>query len=1017
MIQQSGDAIPMGNESSDLVESMTLGSNFNSEGATWRKNNSIAVSNRSQRPKIVTRKSTHTVFWVDDDDDDADPEHSATPASIPSWSKQDRFKRAVIIPKLLLDLFGSSLFLGLLYFIVCLIPGAFRDQTEATRRHNVIITMVFIVLQTFATLLSAIPREDTTNTELNLKIDSSILIAMTLYPCLGLWFGTRPTDIPFGEFFIGDMNNLWELRSKSESYQWGSIFPFFFWSTSAFIFIRESNYSFTMDRAGVVSDEDGKAMTALFRRYPSFQEKFLHKVTRYLTFSLWSILPSKHRPAGGAGRFAFQLVAPFVIVFFYVGGRFMLFATHSMYHVISNPNDYTRHCLEKGSLGEKRIHELIQVVEARFYVWIAFCMYCIIIRAIVGSRLFLSRVIHDPQSLKDRWVGWSEAIVESKRRRVLWAFRGLAVATCPFYIIKSDCSRPQNVFDWAMYYLYFAVYVSFFCEGAGAVFFGLSEAQKGCQLTTPFELFTDLWFWSAFNAYLQPTGTVINVIFWATNKEYLKKLRMREIWGPALLTNENIFRFKLPKFLRRKTKKLTQEELDEILEEWIETWRRKRLGAGRDTSNIVIKKKEETYIKGKMAFIGDVVFHGTMFPSYDEWIYMRDHHDQFIPLLPWEQYFGTEKFLKWYPTYREDIISLLSEPYDFETQRTVWMFGYGSLISPDCPPHGLSDDQRKQIIPYWLKKQAGYRRVWNYRHGSVGINAFGLEEIGDVENEGMNICGCLYPMDYEKASDLFSFREEGYELLLIDADYFEPMHPDFQKPEGVGYVWVCGQPILKSEDPFNNMESKRHYPTEDSPILQSYIDTVLEGALRYSTAGIGHVDGMNFAAAIISSTAGWDYPWYNDRLLAGRPWTYFPNYELIDGLLSTCPLSRDAFVKRRRTSMEIMSLKTTMLEKEKQKTMQWGNNYFRKLSSYKVSSNNSSDINTSSKVSGKRSTYININSPKHSSRSSYADRQFQHAIQGCGKRESLTNRHSVADISSVLERVSEEETIFQSLKL
>jgi hypothetical protein len=132
------------------------------------------------------------------------------------------------------------------------------------------------------------------------------------------------------------------------------------------------------------------------------------------------------------------------------------------------------------------------------------------------------------------------------------------------------------------------------------------------------------------------------------------------------------------------------------------------------------------------------------------------------------------------------------------------MFGYGSLISPDCSPHGLNDNQKKQIIPYWLKKQVGYRQVWNYRHGSVGINAFDFEKVSDSENgvEATDICGCLYPMDYEKASDLFSFREEGYELLLIDEGYFEPMHPDFGIPKG--YVWVCGQPTLRHKDNSNN---------------------------------------------------------------------------------------------------------------------------------------------------------------------------------------------------------------------
>jgi len=296
-----------------------------------------------QRPKLV-RSGTHRMIWMDDEPQDKGSlRGSERSARIPSWSKQDRFKRALIIPKLLLDLLGSSLFLGLVYVIVCLIPGIFRDQTKAIQRSNFIVTLVFIFLQTFVSMLSAIPKEDTTNKEASLKINASILIAMTMYPCLGLWFGTRPIEKSFSEFLINDINNFWEFKNNEiESYQWGSIFPFLFWSSSACIVIRESNFSFTLDREGVISDEEGKAMTVLFRRHPSIQERFLHQVTWYLTFSLWSILPSKYCPIGWEGRFAFQLVAPFIFIFFYVGFRFMLFAASEINHVLHNPNDYTR---------------------------------------------------------------------------------------------------------------------------------------------------------------------------------------------------------------------------------------------------------------------------------------------------------------------------------------------------------------------------------------------------------------------------------------------------------------------------------------------------------------------------------------------------------------------------------------------------------------------------------------------------------------------------------------------------
>ena len=114
-------------------------------------------------------------------------------------------------------------------------------------------------------------------------------------------------------------------------------------------------------------------------------------------------------------------------------------------------------------------------------------------------------------------------------RRVLWAFRGLALSLAPYYVSTTGSTSPVTAIDWIVYYLYFCAFLSFFCEGAGAFFFGISEAQKGCMLQTPFELFTELWFWAAFNGYLQPAGAVVNAFFWATNREWQMKLHLREL--------------------------------------------------------------------------------------------------------------------------------------------------------------------------------------------------------------------------------------------------------------------------------------------------------------------------------------------------------------------------------------------------------------------------------------------------------------------------------------------------------
>ena len=265
------------------------------------------------------------------------------------------------------------------------------------------------------------------------------------------------------------------------------------------------------------------------------------------------------------------------------------------------------------------------------------------------------------------------------------------------------------------------------------------------------------------------------------------------------------------------------------------------------------------------------------------------------------------------------------------------MFGYGSLISPDSPPHGLTPDQAKKLIPYSLTRTAGYRRVWTFRHGTAGITALGLEKVKD-EGDAMDVCGCVYPIDYEKAASLFCGREDGYDLLLVHEENFRAMHPDYCLPAGVGYIWICGAPTSTchqpSQDACNDRLCKRHYATDDFPILQTYVDSIMVGALRYSTAGEGSTDGMNFASVLIDSIDGWDRPWFNDRLVPGRPWGYRPEWSIIDGLLSTCPRTAKAFANRLQRSLTQTSVWKCIQQTEARKFAPWSDVFFGGCSPY-----------------------------------------------------------------------------------
>jgi hypothetical protein len=60
------------------------------------------------------------------------------------------------------------------------------------------------------------------------------------------------------------------------------------------------------------------------------------------------------------------------------------------------------------------------------------------------------------------------------------------------------------------------------------------------------------------------------------------------------------------------------------------------------------------------------------------------------------------------------------------------------------------------------------------------------------------------------------------------------------------------------------------------PLLESYVDVVVEGALEY---------GEPFARELLETTSDWSNYWLNDRELARRPWVYNPASSQVDELL------------------------------------------------------------------------------------------------------------------------------------
>jgi gamma-glutamylcyclotransferase (GGCT)/AIG2-like uncharacterized protein YtfP len=123
------------------------------------------------------------------------------------------------------------------------------------------------------------------------------------------------------------------------------------------------------------------------------------------------------------------------------------------------------------------------------------------------------------------------------------------------------------------------------------------------------------------------------------------------------------------------------------------------------------------------------------------------------------------------------------------------------------------------------------------RHWSLIDDSYRLSPLAANVGEGQ-VNGVLLKVDEHTLSE-FDYRETGYRRIKLDHKNIDALSPfDDQEP-----VWV-----YVTENIFN--------PTVSSPIVQSYVDTVIAGCLEISEA---------FAKQFIEHTVGWHHPMENDR--------------------------------------------------------------------------------------------------------------------------------------------------------
>lgn len=181
------------------------------------------------------------------------------------------------------------------------------------------------------------------------------------------------------------------------------------------------------------------------------------------------------------------------------------------------------------------------------------------------------------------------------------------------------------------------------------------------------------------------------------------------------------------------------------------------------------------------------------------------------------------------------------------TNKSHFIFGYGSLICSHSRAVTSPEHAHTVVTPVLVR---GVERVWSKRT-NAGMTAMGIRF-----NMAASTVGVLLPVTSEDIQK-FDEREQGYDRIELrlsdihrvpflsdehyakhDESFFKiatPMRPNESETHPVK-VWVY---IQQDNSP----------PTEEHPIVQSYVDTILRGCLT--------VGGEEFARAFIETTKGW----------------------------------------------------------------------------------------------------------------------------------------------------------------
>lgn len=204
------------------------------------------------------------------------------------------------------------------------------------------------------------------------------------------------------------------------------------------------------------------------------------------------------------------------------------------------------------------------------------------------------------------------------------------------------------------------------------------------------------------------------------------------------------------------------------------------------------------------------------------------------------------------------------------------IFGFGSIINTSTHASWLEDVNASSFPGRIVRVRGHYQRAWNFR-SATGFTALGILK-DDGQTHEMN--GVLFKIPDSVIAN-FDRREVGYDRIEIPHDSIELLPPEYHVNPQLAHefgdlpkkVWIY-------------VPQEGHDADENHPLLQSYVDTVMQGCLEWG--------GQIMAQEFVSTTVQWSPYFLNDTPSSRRPWLFRKEYDTIDRILRQTPATHFA---------------------------------------------------------------------------------------------------------------------------